>query len=65
MEEQVSNYIQKLHLKEGDALFIDAEAVDIQHLKSLGLIKVPIIAVYRTPGMSVADHLAVAANPND
>jgi hypothetical protein len=63
MEEQISNHIQKMQLKEGDVLFIDGNAVDIRHLEDAGIVKVPIVPVHRQPGLSVADHIAAVGNP--
>jgi hypothetical protein len=62
-EKQIVSSIQKLQLKEGDVLFVNPEAVDMECLVVSGTVKVPVVGVYVTPGSSVADQLAVASNP--
>jgi len=52
--------IAVLNLKEGDTLFVNADAIDIEGLRKLRVpFVVPVVAVYCLPGMSVVDQLTV------
>jgi len=52
--------IAKLHLKDGDTLFVNADAVDLENLRHLQVLSnIAIVPVFCLPGMSVAEQLAV------
>lgn len=55
-----AEHIQKLDLREGDVLFVSADAVDWQALQDSKLLRVPVVAIQPLPGQTVADCLAVA-----
>ena len=61
--ELAGHSVQKLHLEEGDVLFVNPEAVDIDALMRATCIKVPIVPVYSEHGLTVSDSLAVVRNP--